>query len=225
MKRLIVVAIAVAALSGGSPLFAHLSGINLLSQTHEIGGATFFNGVLSEYEEKGSELLEGNSGGAVSRAGDFSVYADAFGDDSSNIGGAYARSMYMFRTESSDLNINLNGFIWFTIPETAVSYSLVDFTASSTLDTFTYSSNSGPVLPRDGRGNSFFSYDRTFTGLDIGHVYLLNLSSVASPGDGGIAVLNADLSSPVTVPLPSSLILGGVGFLLTGWLKRRKMLC
>jgi hypothetical protein len=225
MKRLLLLAIAVVMLLGsGSLLFGQTSGINLLSQSHEIWGGTFFNGTLNEYHLTGSEPIEGTSGGARSKTGDYSVSADAFGDDSSNIRGAFACSTYVFKTEESNLNIKLDGFIWFTIPETSVTYQLTDFTAGNTLDTFSYSSDSGPLLPRDNRGNSFYSYDNTLSGLDTEHVYTIYLCSLASTGDGGTALLNAGLSTVSQVPVPSSLVLSGIGAMITGWFRRRERL-
>jgi hypothetical protein len=226
MKRLLIVTVcAVMLLGGATPAFAHFSGINLLSQSHEIWGGTFFNGVLDEYHITGSEPIEGRSIGAASKAGNYSVSADAFGDDSTNTRGAYACSTYVFKTEKSDLNIKLDGLIWFTIPETSVTYQLTDFTAGNTLDSFSYSSNSGTSLPRDDQSNSFFSYNNTLTSLDTDHVYTMYLCSQASTGDGGTAVLNARLSTAVPVPVPSALALGAMGTLITGYLRRRKRLC
>ncbi|MBW8017764.1 MAG: hypothetical protein FVQ82_16440 [Planctomycetes bacterium] len=222
MRRLFLVAIStIILLSGKSALFADASGINLLSQSHEIWGGTLFNGILDEYHLIAAAAIEGISRTNQSKAGNYSVSALSAGNDDTNIRGAYACSSYLFLAEENELNIKLDGYIWYTIPETAVTYRLTDTTAAATLDMFTYSSNTSPS-PTDSRGNSFYSYDKSITGLESGHIYELYLCAIASTGDGGEAVLNANLLSVSQIPAPSAILLCSAGILITGWLKRRK---
>jgi len=223
MKRLFIVAISACILfSGQSALFAHPSGINLLSQSHQVRGGTFFNGVLDEYNLTGPAAIEGSSIGANSEAGNYSISAFAYGSEDTNIKGAYACSSYLFRTENDNLNVKLDGYIWCTLPDTSVSYHLKDKTAGTTLDMFSYSGYTA-VHSMDKQWPC--SYENRLTGLDTSHTYELYLCAIASTGDGGDAVLNAQLSSACQVPVPSAVMLGMVGALITGWMKRRKNLC
>lgn len=216
MKRLIIIAISAALLlSTPSALFAHPTGINLISQSHRVWGGTFPN----DYDFTGSTELTGSSPLTYAHTGNYSVNTSSSGNTLLNIQGAHASSSYLFLIENDMLQINLNGNIWCTEPDTEISYKLTDKTASATLDTFTYSGyNWTPPMS----GNSYCTYENSFTGLDKSHTYELYLYAQASPGDGGNANLYANLSSPCQVPAPSAILLGSLGTLITGWLKSRK---
>lgn len=212
MKRKFIVAItAILLLSVQSPVFAHISGINLLSQSHHIRGGDIY----STYDITDNVPVEAASELTSAKAGNYSVMASAGGNDLTNIFGAYAASTYLFQIENNQLNVKLDGYIWFTIPNTYIEYCLIDTTTSTLLDKAGCSaSTSYPQIECD------FDYSISLTGLDTSHVYDLQLYARASDGDGGYAVLNAGISS-TPVPAPSAIMLGALGSLITGWLKRR----
>ena len=190
-------------------VFGCVSGINILSEKHEVYGGTFFNGALDEYHLVGNSPLKGSSVGAFSRAGNFSVMAEAFGDDFTNVKGAYAASSYRFNPRVSDLKLKINGKIWFTLFETGVTCHLRNYTSGQTLYSFNFSGLTAGV---DGSGNRrYFCQEQIFSGLDSNGYYELTITARASTGDGGTALLNANISPANIVPLPSSFLLGILG--------------
>ena len=161
--------------------------------------------------------VEGSSAGAYSRAGDFSVFGDATGDIFSNIKGAYAGSTYLFTPKYSDLILNLSGYIWFTIEETSASAVLTDTATQDVLVDFKYSStlNLSPDQ-RDEDGNWYFDEDFFLSGLDTNRFYEFKIQTLASRGDGGTALLNAEYSE---VPAPATILLLLFGTILAGKFK------
>ena len=216
MNRLFIITLCVITLlSFQSPLFAHPSGINLLSQSHRVWGGTF----PDNYDLTGPASVTGTSPLTYCQAGNYSVNASSSGNTLINLQGAHAISSYLFLIENDILQIKLDGNIWCSEPDTGISYRLTDKTAGTTLDSFAYSGhNWTPPIS----GNSYCSYDNSLNCLDKSHLYELYLCADASCGDGGTAALNANLSSVCQVPAPSAMLLGSVGTAIAALLKRRK---
>lgn len=201
--------------------FGNASGIDVLGEIYEVrGSGVTLNGVLQEYYSLDTVPVEGGCVAGLSRADKFSVFADASGDDEHNPTGTWAWSQYLFRTEGRDLCVHLDGFTWYTLGDTYVSARLMDVTSADMLYEFRYDPSvaADPTEPGD---NSYFDIDRYFNGLDTSHLYEFTIASHGGSGDGGTALLNAELSSVNMVPVPSAFMLCGVGMCITARLRRK----
>jgi len=206
-----------------SVVFGYSSGIDVLNEQYEVmGSGVTLNGVLQEYYSLDSVPVEGSAPAGWSRADKLSVFADASGDDEHNPTGTWAWSQCVFRTEGCDLCVNLDGYIWYTLADTYISARLMDVTSADMLYEFRY--DPSVAAEPDAMGNSYFNVNRCFYGLDTSHLYEFTIGAHGGSGDGGTAMLNAQLSSVIAVPVPSALMLCGFGMCITARLRRKNML-
>ncbi|MBW8035444.1 MAG: hypothetical protein FVQ79_07390 [Planctomycetes bacterium] len=200
------------------------SGIDVVGEMYEVrGSGVTLSGVLQEYYVLGSAPVEGSAPAGFSKADKLSVFADAFGDDEHNPTGTWAAAQFAFMTDQTTLGVHLDGFIWYSLGDTYVSARLMDVTSADMLYEFRYDP-SVAAEPAELGGNSYFDVNRYYYGLDTSHLYQFTIEAHGGRGNGGTALLNAQLSSVSAVPVPSALMLCGVGMCITSRLRRKKIL-
>jgi len=214
--------------------------INIISETHTVSGfidsgdyysyTTYTTGSSPSIS---GEIMDGYNN-ITSGAGNFNVYAQAWGDYRH---GAYAESKYVFTSDENSLSMNYYGIAttsnWYESAE--IFISLKDLTTNSLLlsDKFSVSCY-GPEVDdfmACVRATAANSFDETFSYYSGDHQYELIMIADAYLGEGGghYSNMTIDFSSGVLpepnipIPEPAAMLLFSIGLVgLAGARVRKK---
>lgn len=198
--------------------FGGFSGITIINDIHQVQGAYYdTNKIFHEYNIVDTvPQIQGGGTYVNSKIDWTSVCASAYGDTESNLG-ASAHYHFEFEPLVKDLRIQLDGYLAFSVPWTEVEFKIQDPSAQTV---FEYRYDGYIAVNQSSDGRWYYNVDKVITGLDIGGHYSLDMYAIAGTGDGGTALMNLNCSDATVVPLPSSLLLTGLGTLLVRRFKK-----
>lgn len=198
-----------------SPSHASLTGINIISEGHRIGGSIYpddFDHYGDSYSIQSTSPVEqalqwDSSLGAKSSAGEFCVSAFGAFEVSGN---AFAESTYYFQSSYNKLVLNLSAS-WAGVLTPDVNFEIINVNTNTQLASNTYDEdyalNNDPSWSWGEQLNAFESYQLSVNTSDI---YMLRLYADATDSDYDSSLQCEFLSKPI--PEPTSFFLFSSGF-------------